>query len=163
LGVVIGFVGVGLLLLPDLRSGFQASILGQLAIIASSLSYGGGAVFARKWLRGQPALLSTTGQLTTGLLFMLPLGFLSGQPLNGQPSLAAIGSWLSLTIFGTVVAYIIYYRLIRSTTATFVSTVTYIIPVFGLFLGALVLDEPLTANLLAGLALILLGILLVRK
>ena len=46
---------------------------------------------------------------------------------------------------------------------TFVSTVTYVIPVWGLFLGALVLGEPLTANLLASLALILLGILLVRK
>jgi drug/metabolite transporter (DMT)-like permease len=101
--------------------------------------------------------------LTTGLLFMLPLGLLSGQPLHGRPSLPAIASWLTLTILGTVIAYIIYYRLIRSSSATFVSTVTYIIPVYGLLLGALVLDEPLTANLLASLALILLGILLVRK
>ena len=163
LGVVIGFVGVGILMLPDLREGLQASFLGQLAIIASSLSYAAGAVFARKWLRGQPPMLSTTGQLTTGLLFMLPLGLLSGQPFHGAPSLPAIASWLALTVLGTVVAYIIYYKLIQSSSATFVSTVTYIIPVYGLFLGALVLNEPLTANLMASLALILLGILLVRK
>jgi drug/metabolite transporter (DMT)-like permease len=163
LGVVVGFVGVGVLLLPDLRQGLQASLLGQLAIIASSLSYAGGAIFARKWLRGQPPLLSTTGQLTTGLLFMLPLGLLSGRALYGLPSMPAIASWLALTIFGTVFAYIIYYKLIQWSSATFVSTVTYIIPVWGLFLGALVLHEPLTASLLASLALILLGILLVRK
>jgi drug/metabolite transporter (DMT)-like permease len=70
---------------------------------------------------------------------------------------------LTLTVLGTVVAYIIYYKLIQTCSATFVSTVTYIIPVFGLFLGALVLDEPLTASLLAGLGLILFGILLVRN
>jgi drug/metabolite transporter (DMT)-like permease len=82
---------------------------------------------------------------------------------HGLPSLSAVGSWLALTILGTVVAYIIYYKLIESSSATFVSTVTYIIPVYGLILGALVLDEPLTAGLLASLGLILLGILLVRK
>jgi drug/metabolite transporter (DMT)-like permease len=163
LGVAVGFIGVGVLMLPDLRGGLQASLLGQLAIIASSISYGAAAVFARRWLRGQPPLLSTTGQLTTGLLFMLPVAFLSGRVFHGLPSLSAVGSWLALTILGTVVAYIIYYKLIESSSATFVSTVTYIIPVYGLILGALVLDEPLTAGLLASLGLILLGILLVRK
>jgi drug/metabolite transporter (DMT)-like permease len=163
LGVIVGFGGVGVLLLPDLRQGLQASLLGQVAIIASSVCYAGGAIFARKWLRGQPPLLSTAGQLTTGLLFMLPLGLLSGRPLYGLPSLPAMASWLALTILGTVFAYVVYYRLIQGSSATFVSTVTYIIPVWGLFLGALVLDEPLSANLMASLTLILLGILLVRK
>ncbi len=163
LGVVIGFVGVGILLLPDLRQGLQASLLGQLAIIASSISYAGAAIFARKWLRGQPPLMSTTGQLTTGLVFMLPISLLSGQPFHGLPSLPAMASWLALTVLGTVFAYIIYYKLIEWTSATFVSTVTYIIPVFGLVLGALVLGETVTVNLLLSLGLILLGILLVRR
>ena len=163
LGVLIGFVGVGVLLLPDLRQGIQASLLGQLAIIVSSISYAGAAIFARKWLRGQPPLMSTTGQLTTGLVFMLPISLLSGRPFHGLPSLPAMASWLALTILGTVIAYIIYYKLIEWTSATFVSTVTYIIPVFGLVLGALVLGETVTANLLLSLGLILLGILLVRR
>jgi drug/metabolite transporter (DMT)-like permease len=162
-GVALGFVGVGVLMLPDLRQGFQASLLGQLAIIISSATCAGGAVFARRWLRGQPPLLSTAGQLTTGLLFMLPLGLFSGRPFNGLPSMPALASWLALTILGTVVAYIIYYKLIQWSSATFVSTVTYIIPVFGLVLGALVLAEPLTPDLFASLGLILLGILLVRR
>ncbi len=47
--------------------------------------------------------------------------------------------------------------------ATFVSTVTYIVPVNGLLLGALVLDEPLSSTLSLSLGLILTGVLLVRS
>jgi drug/metabolite transporter (DMT)-like permease len=162
-GVAIGFIGVGFLMLPELRQGAQTHFWGQLAIIASSASYGGAAVFARNKLRGQSPLASTTGQLTMGALFTLPLSLLIDRPFNLSPSLPAIASWLGLIILGTVVAYVIYYALIERTSATYVSTVTYIIPVIGLILGALVLSEPLTATLLVSSALILLGVLLVRS
>lgn len=163
IGILAGFTGVGLLVVPELSHGLQASLLGQLAVVVSSISYAGGAIFARKHLRGQPALVSTTGQLTMGLLFMLPVSLLvEGQAVLSMPSVLAMASWLGLTILGTVAAYIIYYALIERTSATFVSTVTYIIPVNGLILGALVLGEALTTDLLGSLALILLGVLLVR-
>jgi drug/metabolite transporter (DMT)-like permease len=163
-GVVLGFVGVGLLMLPDLRQGAHANLLGQLAMVASSVSYAGAALFARSRLRGQPALVSTTGQLTMGAVWIVPLSLLVGglRPM-GVPSLPALASWLGLTILGTVIAYVIYFRLIERTSAAFVSTVTYIIPVFGLILGALVLNEPLSLTLLVSLGLILAGVLLVRR
>ena len=162
LGVVLGFAGVAVLMLPDLRQGLQANLLGQLAIVASSLSYAGATVFARNRLRGQPPLTSTMGQLTAGALYTLPLSILIDRPFDLSPSPAAIASWLALTILGTVVAYVIYYALIDRASATFVSTVTYIIPIVGLILGAIVLDEPVTINLLVSAALIILGVLLVR-
>ena len=162
LGVLLGFAGVAVLMLPDLRQGLRASLLGQLAIVASSLSYAGAAVFARNHLRGQPPLTSTMGQLTTGALFTLPLSLLIDRPFTLAPSLPALASWLALTILGTVVAYVIYYALIQRTSATFVSTVTYVIPIVGLLLGAIVLDEPVTINLLISTVLIIAGVLLVR-
>jgi drug/metabolite transporter (DMT)-like permease len=162
-GIVVGFLGVGLLMLSDLRQGLHANLLGQLAIVISSVSYAGAAIFAKNRLHGQPALVSTTGQLTMGALFTLPLSLIVDRPFHLSPSLAAVGSWLGLTLLGTVVAYVIYYALIERTNATFVSTVTYIIPVNGLILGALVLGEPLTWTLLLSLGLILTGVLLVRS
>ena len=163
LGILLGFAGVGLLLFPDIQRGLQGNLLGQLAVVVSSISYAGATVFARKQLRGQPALTSTTGQLTMGLLYMLPVSLLlEGRSALMMPSLPAMASWLGMTILGTVAAYIIYYALIERTSATFTSTVTYIIPVNGLILGALVLGEVLTPSLLGSLALILLGVLLVR-
>jgi drug/metabolite transporter (DMT)-like permease len=163
LGVAIGFLGVGILILPDLRQGLHGNFLGQLAIVASSVSYAGATIFARKRMRGQLPLASTMGQLTMGALFTLPLSLVVDRPFNLSPSLPAIASWLGLIVLGTVVAYVVYYLLIESTSATFVSTVTYIIPIVGLFLGALVLKEPLTTTLLGSSALILLGVLLVRR
>jgi drug/metabolite transporter (DMT)-like permease len=162
LGVAIGFAGVGILMLPDLRRGLQANLMGQLAVVASSLSYAWAAIFARKHLHGQSPLISTTGQVTAGALFTLPLSLLIDQPFHLSPSLPALAGWLGLIILGTVVAYIIYYELLERTSATFVSTVTYIIPINGFILGSLILSEPLTIPLLGTSALILLGVLLVR-
>jgi drug/metabolite transporter (DMT)-like permease len=163
LGVVVGFAGVGLLMYSDVQQGLHSNLWGQLAIVASSVSYAAATIFAKNRLAGQPALASTTGQLTTGALFVLPLSLLMDRPFHLSPSPAAIGSWLGLTLLGTAVAYVIYYALIERSSATFVSTVTYIIPVNGLILGALVLGEPVTWTLLVSLALILAGVLLVRR
>jgi drug/metabolite transporter (DMT)-like permease len=162
LGVVVGFLGVGILMVPDLHQGLQINLLGQLAVVLSSLSYAGAAIFARKRLRGQPPLASTTGQLTMGAIFTLPLSLLIDRPFALSPSLPATASWLGLIFLGTIMAYIIYYTLLERTSATFVSTVTYIIPINGLVLGALVLGEPLTLVLAGSSVLIILGVLLVR-
>ena len=162
LGVVVGFLGVGILMLPDLRRGLQANVLGQVAMVVSSLSYAGATIVARNRLRGQAPLASTTGQLTMGAVLTVPLSLVIERPFHLSPSLPVMGSWLALTVLGTVVAYTIYYLLVERTNATFVSTVTYIIPVNGLILGAVVLGEALTVNLLLSLGLILLGVLLVR-
>jgi drug/metabolite transporter (DMT)-like permease len=162
-GVIIGFAGVGLLILPELDQGIQASFWGQLAVASASLSYAGAAIYARRRLRGEPPLLSTTGQLTTGMLLMVPLSLIFDRPFSLSPSVAALASWLGLVIFGTVIAYILYFVLIERTSATFVSLVTYIIPISGLVFGALVLDEALNISMVGSLALILLGVLLVRR
>jgi len=163
LGVAVGFAGVAVLMLPDLRQGLHASLWGQAAIVASSASYAGAAVFARLRLRGQSPMASTTGQLTMGAVLTLPLALLVDRPFHLSPSPQAWWAWLGLILLGTVIAYIIYYAIIERTSATFVSMVTYIIPVNGLLLGALVLKEALTLNVLVSAALILIGVMLVRR
>jgi drug/metabolite transporter (DMT)-like permease len=165
IGVVIGFVGVGILMLPGpstgLRAGLglRANLVGQLAIVGSSLCYAGTAIYARTWLRGQPPLVSASGQLTMGMVYMLPASLLIDRPFDLSPSWPVLASWVVLTILGTVVAYVIYYTIIERSSATFVTMVTYIIPVNGLMLGALVLNEPLNMAVLGSLVLILLGVL----
>jgi len=162
IGVVIGFAGVGFLILPDLRQGLRANLLGQLAIVGSSLCYAGAAIYIRSRLRGQPPLVSTAGQLTMGMVYMLPASLLIDRPLGLSPSLTALASWIVLAVLGTVVAYVIYFTIIERSSATFVTMVTYIIPINGLMLGALVLNESLDVTVLGSLVLILLGVLLVR-
>ncbi|MEJ2211562.1 MAG: EamA family transporter [Anaerolineae bacterium] len=163
LGVAVGFAGVAVLMLPDLRQGLHASLWGQAAIVVSSASYAGAAVYARLRLRGQSPLASTTGQLTMGAVLTLPLALIVDRPFHLSPSPQAWWAWLGLILLGTVIAYIIYYAIIERTSATFVSMVTYVIPVNGLLLGALVLNETLTLNVLVSAILILAGVVLVRR
>ena len=162
LGVALGFVGVGILMLPDLRQGVQSNLLGQAAVVVASLSYAGGAIVARSQHSRQLPLVLATGQMIIGSVITLPLSLLVDRPFGLSPSLPALASWAALTLLGTVLAYILYYHLIERTSATFISTVTYIIPVVGLLAGALALNEPLDTTLLGSLPLILMGVLLVR-
>jgi drug/metabolite transporter (DMT)-like permease len=163
LGVAVGFAGVGFLMLPDLRQGLHTNLLGQLAVVVSSLCYATAGLFARSRLRDQSPFVATTGQLTMGALFALPLSLVVDRPFHLALSWPEIASWLGLCILGTVVAYCLYYLLIARTSATFVSTVTYIIPLSGLALGAVILGESLSVTVLGSLGLILLGVLLVKK
>jgi drug/metabolite transporter (DMT)-like permease len=166
-GIILGFVGVVLLMLPDLREalagvGSRSTLLGQLVVVVSSLCYAWTALYARSRLRGQPPLVSATGQLTLGALWTLAAALLTGSSFRLSLSPQAWASWAGLILLGTVLAYGIYYTLIDRAGATFATMVTYIIPVNGLLLGALVLGEQLSLTVWISLALILAGVLLVR-
>jgi drug/metabolite transporter (DMT)-like permease len=161
-GVALGFTGVGILMLPELRRGISSSTWGIVAIVGSSASYALASVFAHRRLRGQDPMTFAAGQFTMGLVYILPLALALESPLTISPSGRAIASWVTLAVLGTVVAYIIYFHLLKHTSATFATMVTYIVPINGLILGALVLDETLSPNLLASLTLVLGGVLLVR-
>jgi drug/metabolite transporter (DMT)-like permease len=162
LGIVLGFVGVGLLMWPELRGGVRASLWGELAIVGSSVSYAIASIFARKRLGDQMPFVSAAGQFTMGFVYILPLSLLIERPFDLSPSWTALASWATLALLGTVVAYAIYYTLLQRTSATFTTTVTYIVPINGLILGALILGENIHAGLLISLGLILSGVLLVK-
>jgi drug/metabolite transporter (DMT)-like permease len=166
-GVIVGFFGVGLLMWPDLREGWgdlgsQKNLLGQVAIVGSSLCYALTAILARNQLRGQHPLCSATGQLSMGAVYTLIGVLLSGSSFELGLSGKAWASWAGLILFGTILAYGIYFTLIERGGATFATMVTYVIPINGLLLGALVLEEPLDLTVWLSLLLILGGVLLVR-
>jgi drug/metabolite transporter (DMT)-like permease len=69
---------------------------------------------------------------------------------------------LALGVLGSGLAFIVYYRLLESANPTYISMVTYVIPIFGVILGVLILDEQLTWLTLAGFALILVGVMVVN-
>jgi drug/metabolite transporter (DMT)-like permease len=154
-GVVAGFAGVAMLVLPDLLQGMRGNLFGQLAIVGSSLCYAWTALYARSRLRGNPPLASATGQLTMGAVLMLPFGLVAARQCTVVPSTPVLASWGGLTFLGTVLAYGLYFALIDRTSATF-------IPIVGLLLGALVLGEPLDLTIGISLVLILVGVLVVR-
>lgn len=163
LGVLLGFAGLFLLILPSLSGGVQASTWGLIAVTVAAAMYGVAIIYSRNHLRGLPPLVAPASQLLLATFFMAPLAMLVDMPWTiDRPSPAALGSLLALGILGTGLAFIVYYRLMETANPTYISMVTYVIPIFGVILGVLVLNERLTWYALAGFALILLGVMVVN-
>ncbi len=163
LGVLVGFGGLLLLIAPSLLEGMQATTWGLLAVAIAAACYGIAIVYSRVNLRGLPPLVAPTAQLGLAALFVLPLSLFIEQPFSlPAPSLAALGSLVTLAVFGTALAFLIFYHIIERVSASYVSMVTYMVPVFGVILGVLVLNEQLGWNAYAGCALILAGVMIVN-
>lgn len=161
-GIGVGLSGV--LVLIGAWHGLPAGSLGgALACVASTLCYGAGFAYTRRYFahRASSAAGLSAVQMccaTAELALVAPLG--GGVP--HRPDWTAAAALVVLGAFGTGVAYILNLTVIRTAGATVASTVTYLTPVASTLLGALLLTEPLRWNEGAGGALILAGVVLVQ-
>jgi drug/metabolite transporter (DMT)-like permease len=163
IGILLGLIGVIFFVVPSMQSGIQSSTWGILAMIIVAAAYGFSIVYGRQHLNNLPSIVAPTGQMIIGALFLLPLAMLVDQPFNQpSPSLQAAGAVVALAVFGTALAFIVYFRLLKTAPASYVSMVTYLVPVIGVLLGVIILDERLAWNDYAGSALILVGVMIVN-
>ena len=158
-GLLLGFLGVILVIGPWDQNPLTSSIPGQLACLGAALCYGISTVYARRFLtgRGTPVLSLSAAQVLIGTVIMLAAApWLARGPVTLAPEVVA--SVLLLGGVGTGAAYLLYYRLIGDAGATSTSMVTYLIPVVAVTLGVVVLSEPVSWNLFAGAAVVILGV-----
>jgi drug/metabolite transporter (DMT)-like permease len=104
-----------------------------------------------------------TGSIIAAAVAMVPISLLCDRPWNLAPSAAALGSLAAVSVLGTAFAQIIFFQLVHHAGATFMSTVGYLLPLVGVLLGAVVLGERLDIFAFGALALILLGVGIVRQ
>ena len=150
-GVALGFVGVALLV--GLQEGGE--LLGAIAVVGTALCYAVSVLYAGRAIRSYSPLDVSAGQLSVGALLTLPAALL--QWPADAPSAKVVGAVVVLGVFGTGIAYLLYFALIVRAGASRAILVTYLVPAFALVYGWLILDEPVTASALAGLTLILGG------
>ncbi len=158
-GVVFGIVGVAVLVGWDPIALSRVVLLSVGAMLAASLSYALGAVYAKRTFAGTPPLVMAIGQPAAAAMLLLPLAAVSLP--DERPSVAVTLSVLGLALLSTAAAYMLYFRLIESVGPTSTVTVTLLVPVFGLLFGVLLLDEPFGLGTLAGLGIILSSVALV--
>jgi drug/metabolite transporter (DMT)-like permease len=113
------------------------------------------APFIRLNLNGVPSLVIATGSQLSAAVFLLPL--LPFTQPQAAPSSDALLAVVGLALLSTSLAYILYFRLIHTVGSTRALTVAYLIPLFAILWGALILNEAITVSMVAGGALILLG------
>ena len=154
-GILLGFSGVVLLVGLELSGGAQA-VLGGLAVVAASACYGIGGLYAGRRFSGLSPSLVAFGALAWSTIFVLPFGLAQAGTFGWEATLSV----LYLGVAATGVAYLLYFGLIAGAGASRAVLVTYLVPSLALAYGAVLLDEPVTAAALAGLALILAGVAL---
>lgn len=159
IGVVIGFAGVVVLVYPELAAhGISGDVLGALAVVVASLSYAVNAIYQRRKMRDVSIFEISLGQLALSVLFAIPLA----APTLGQIHVRweSIVAVTALGAIGTAIAYTFYYYVMNTLGAVRAAGVTYVVPVTAVFWGALFLHETVSVTIVAGMIVILAGIVL---
>jgi drug/metabolite transporter (DMT)-like permease len=130
----------------------------QIALLVAAFFYALGAIYARR-LRGHKPVTIAAGQLLMAAVLLFPFALLIDRPwARGPISSAAIWATISIAVFSTALAYLIYFRILGRAGATNALLVTFLIPVSAILLGILLLEERLELRQFAGMAAIAIGL-----
>jgi drug/metabolite transporter (DMT)-like permease len=162
-GLAVGFIGVVLLVSPGLMSA-TGDLAGSVALLGSSLAYALGNVYSRRNVRGLPPLVPAVFQVTFAFLIVGVIALVVERPWETvRPDPAAWFSVIWLGVFGSGLAYMLYFRLLGRWGATRTALVAYLLPIYGIVLGFLVLQEHIDITLILGTALIIAGVAIVNS
>ena len=159
-GVLIGFLGVYIMLKPELKDGFSLRGLGQLAVLGAACLYGFSGIFGKRFKETSPVVTSA-GMLICSSLMMFPLAILIDSPWSLSPSLESVAAIFGIAIISTAVAYLLYFRILAAAGATNVLLVTFLIPISALLLGVGVLGEVIKILEYIGMGCIFLGLIVI--
>ncbi|GEL94305.1 DMT family transporter [Cellulomonas composti] len=151
-GLTVGLGGVAVLLGPGAAADDAWAVV---QVILAAVGYAVAPIIAERRLGTVPAIPLTTACLAMSALVYLPIVLVTGpHPVPGTP---AVLSLVTLGVVCTALAFVLFFGLIGEVGGARATLVAYLNPVVAVSLGAVVLDEPITWGVLAGMALILLG------
>lgn len=159
LGVVLGFAGVVILVLPDiLAHGVSGNFFGAMAVLVAALSYAANAIYQRRKMRSVSVFDVSLGQLAATVIFAIPLAAPSLPHVHvALKSMAAV---IALGAGATGIAYLLYYYVMNSLGAVRAAGVTLLVPVTAVFWGVVLLHEGFSWTIVFGMAVILAGTVL---
>ena len=161
-GVLLGFVGLGYLVLAGRGAGGPAPVGAALIVLFASTCWAFGSWSQPRLPLPEDAFAMTVHEMWTGATMLLVLGLLRGERLHvasydGRTWLA----WGYLVVFGSMVAFTAYVWLLSHAPISLVATYAYVNPVVAVLLGAALLGEPVTGAVLVGGAVIVLAVAIV--
>ncbi len=163
-GVLLGFLGVVLVVFSHSSTAANSSrhdyLLGIGFIAFASAAYAIATVIAKAKLVGLDPIGLATTQLTFAGLIVLPIALLGPHPVVIQRS--SLAAAVALGIFGSGLAYLLFYTLLDRVSPTRVVSVTYLGPIWGLFWGKLA-HETINAGAYIGVAIVIAGLVLLSR
>nr|WP_280697719.1 EamA family transporter [Kitasatospora sp. GP82] len=163
-GVLVGLVGLGVLTAPGLSG--EVGLGGLLTVIGATLSWSTGSFLAGRLPMPRNAFAASAYEMLAGGLCCLLVSAAKGELHSLDLAAVSTHSWLALgylILFGSVVAFSAYAWLLQSAPLPLVATYAYVNPVVAVFLGWLVLAEPLSWPIVLGGAIVVGGVFLVVR
>jgi drug/metabolite transporter (DMT)-like permease len=161
IGVILGVAGLTVIFWPAIQAGLSGQVWGAALVAGAAASYALGFCYARRFLSKQPPMVAPTAQMIAGVAWLLPIWIWRDAPL----STLVTSTWTSwgavafLGVWGTATAAVVYYKIVERSGATSLGMVTFLLPLYGLVLGALFMGEGLGVATAVGAGCILLGLL----
>lgn len=158
-GVGLGFAGVVLLIGPDALAGLgNADLLGELACLAATVSYGFAGVYGKRFV-GRSLAQVSTAQMNAATVLVIPFAAIIEHPWTlPVPTLGVWSALFGIALVSTVLAYLIYFHILAKAGATNISLVTFLVPVSAVLMGVFFLGESVNANAVGGMLAIGLGL-----
>src|SRR6266480_6538410 len=161
LGLVGGFIGVGILLAPALRfssNNGRHPAIGMSILLVSSFIWSAGSLYSRTAKHAASPFLTAAQQMLCGGLLLLLAGIVTGEVRRFHPgsvSILSLASFIYLVIIGAVIGYTAYIWLLRHCEPAKVATYAYVNPIVAVLLGAAFAGETITMRVLIAAALII--------
>jgi len=165
IGFIISFFGVFILIYRDnlfINNSFSSTLESQLLVMLGSTLYSVAAIYGKKYKMTDPVSASTGTILFATFFMTIYLLFIE----DSNPNLSQLmlnTNILLLGILCTAIATIIYFQILQTSGASFLSIMNFLIPLWAILFGILILDDAFSWNYILGLAVILLGIKLANS
>ncbi|MTA84886.1 MAG: EamA family transporter, partial [Actinobacteria bacterium] len=164
LGIIIGFIGVGILLQPELsKPNNGAHIFWMLMVMVGNFGWAFGTYIAPRLDLPKSVLTVTGYQMLLGGVSMASVGLLVGEDLGDflDATLQSWLGWIFLVLIGSIATYTAYLWLVQNAPVGLIATYAYVNPVVAIALGTIFLDEVLSITLLFGAIVVITGVALV--
>ena len=156
LGILIGFSGIVLLFFDKVIINSENYIYVLITILGSTFYCIGGLLTLS--LKNKINVNVTTSTTLWSVIFLLPMSLLFEAPWNSNPTFESTMSLLYLGVVATGLAWLIRFRILTTNGLVFQTQVAYLIPIFGIFFGYVIMDETITWRAIVSLVVVLLGI-----
>jgi drug/metabolite transporter (DMT)-like permease len=164
-GLILGFLGIVVLIWPELLHGGASGrnfVLGMIALQVACLGWSLGSSYSRRHNRQDNIFSATAAQMLAGGAMMLAIGTIGGEWNALGFSTRSVTAFVYLSTIGAIGGFVAYTYALRHLPVSLVSLYAYINPVIAVALGVAVLGEPFTSRMALAAALVLGGVAIVR-
>ena len=164
-GFIIAFAGIAVLIIKDFSNieiNILSNISSELMVISGAILYSCSAVYGKRFKHTDPLSASTGTIFFSSITMLVYLLIFTPTELNNI-NLYNSTSLILLGVFCTAIATIIYFQILQTSGASFISIMNYLIPIWAILFGVIFFQEQIFINYIIGLMLVILGINISQK